>query len=270
MNQITPFQFEGTNVRIVMSADGEPLFVGKDVCDALGYARASDAMQQHCKGAAIYRPLQTAGGIQETRVIAEPDMMRLVSHCALPAGIAFEKLIYEDILPTIRKTGRYGPTPAQTPEPQPTEAPRIVTPMAELDLAVSLIRSSERDLGLPKKAVHQMYQALWAKAGLPGVIPMPEEVKASPHKGMEEDRSDCVPTVSDETNRLYFKASDGWRKRTLPLTRLLETHGVPRDVKEMNRILCYRGIQKRVVTPKGSYLEILETQFGKNLCFKQP
>jgi prophage antirepressor-like protein len=74
---MTPFQFGTHSVRVITNEKGEPLFVGKDVCDALGYARASDAMQQHCKGAAIYRPLQTAGGMQETRVIAEPDMMRL-------------------------------------------------------------------------------------------------------------------------------------------------------------------------------------------------
>lgn len=107
MNNLIPFQFEKTSIRVVTNDNGEPLFVGKDICEALGFARTSDAMQQHCKGAAIYRPLQTAGGTQELRVLSEPDVLRLIVNCTLPAAAEFERLVFEEILPTIRKTGRY-------------------------------------------------------------------------------------------------------------------------------------------------------------------
>jgi len=84
-----------------------PLFVGKDICEALGYKNATDAMNDHCKGVAKRYPLQTAGGMQELRVISEPDVMRLVVSSTLPAAQAFERLVFEEILPTIRKTGKY-------------------------------------------------------------------------------------------------------------------------------------------------------------------
>ena len=107
MSNITPFQFEGANIR-AMDIDGEPWFVGKDVAEVLGYVRPNDAMQQHCKGAVKRRPLQTAGGMQELRVISEPDMLRLIVNSQLPAAERFERWVFEDVLPSIRKTGSYG------------------------------------------------------------------------------------------------------------------------------------------------------------------
>ena len=131
MNQMTPFQFGTHSVRVITNEKGEPLFVGKDVCNALGYTDTVNAIKQHCKGVAIYHPIpDSIGRIQETRVIAEPDMMRLVSHCALPAGVAFEKLIYEDILPTIRKTGSY-----TDPQAQPMN---VLSPAMAQQLSVML------------------------------------------------------------------------------------------------------------------------------------
>lgn len=115
MSSLIPFQFDGREIRVVTDDKGEPLFVGKDICDALGYARPSDAMNQHCKGAVIRRPLLTAGGMQEMRVLTEPDVLRLIVNCTLPAAQAFERLVFEEILPTIRRTGSYVAPGAKPP-----------------------------------------------------------------------------------------------------------------------------------------------------------
>ena len=121
MSNLIPFQFESTSIRVVTDDGGEPLFVGKDICDALGYANHNDAMKLHCKGVVKRYPLQTAGGVQEVRVLTEADMFRLVVNSTLPSAEAFERLVFEEILPTIRKTGAYIP-PQQTarlPQLQP-------------------------------------------------------------------------------------------------------------------------------------------------------
>lgn len=106
MNLI-PMQFENTNIRVVADDAGEPMFVGKDVCDALGYANPNDAMKLHCKGVAKRYPLQTAGGPQEFRVLSEPDVLRLIVSSTLPAAERFERWVFEEVLPTIRRTGSY-------------------------------------------------------------------------------------------------------------------------------------------------------------------
>lgn len=107
MNLI-PMQFENANIRVVTDESGEPWFVGKDVCDALGYANPNKVMNDHCKGVTKRYPLSTAGGMQEVRVLSEPDVLRLIVRSTLPAAERFERWVFEDVLPTIRKTGGYG------------------------------------------------------------------------------------------------------------------------------------------------------------------
>ncbi|WP_295851035.1 Bro-N domain-containing protein [uncultured Xylophilus sp.] len=106
MSKIVPYHFDGASIR-ALEIDGEPHFVGKDVAEALGYVRPNDALQQHCKGAAKHRPLPTGGGIQQMRVINEPDMLRLIVNSTLPAAERFERWVFEEVLPSIRKTGSY-------------------------------------------------------------------------------------------------------------------------------------------------------------------
>ena len=105
MNEIVKV-FEDRPVRIV-EENGNPLFVGRDVCKLLGYKNETDAMNRHCKGVVKRYPLSTDGGVQELRVISEPDVMRLICGSKLPAAVRFEKWVFEEVLPSIRKTGAY-------------------------------------------------------------------------------------------------------------------------------------------------------------------
>lgn len=87
--------------------DGKVLFCGRDIAAALGYANTKDALAKHCKGVANCYPLQTPGGIQEVRFIAEGDVYRLITHSRLPAAEQFERWVFDEVLPTIRRTGSY-------------------------------------------------------------------------------------------------------------------------------------------------------------------
>lgn len=113
MTQIIPFQFQSITIRAVQ-IDGAPWFVGKDIAEALGYADTVNALKQHAKGVAKHHPILDAlGRTQQVRIISEPDMYRLVAGSRLPEAEKFERWVFEDVLPTIRKTGGYGwPTDA--------------------------------------------------------------------------------------------------------------------------------------------------------------
>lgn len=126
MTALIPFHFEGRSVRVV-KIDGEPWFVGKDVAEAIGYADTTNAIKQHCKGVAKHHPLATAGGMQEVRVLSEPDVLRLIVKSGLPAADKFERLVFEEILPTIRKTGSYSIRPTQ-PTEVAAQAARLFPP----------------------------------------------------------------------------------------------------------------------------------------------
>ena len=105
MNEIVKV-FNDCPVRII-NLDGEQWFVGKDVCNLLGYRNDADAMNRHCKGVVKRYPLQTAGGMQEARILGEGDVMRLICGSKLPDAVRFERWVFDEVLPSIRKTGAY-------------------------------------------------------------------------------------------------------------------------------------------------------------------
>ncbi|WP_310227456.1 BRO family protein [Acidovorax delafieldii] len=91
-----------------MEINGEPWFVGKDVAEALGYADPTTAMRSHCRGVQKLHPIvDTLGRKQETRILSEPDVLRLIVNSTLPAAERFERWVFEEVLPSIRKTGSY-------------------------------------------------------------------------------------------------------------------------------------------------------------------
>ena len=112
MNEIINLHFEDAPCRTVV-IDGARWWVGKDVCKILGYKDSVNAIKLHCKGVVKYYPLPTAGGMQEIRIICLPDVYRLISGSKLPAAVRFEAWIYEDVLPSIHKSGGYSVTGAQ-------------------------------------------------------------------------------------------------------------------------------------------------------------
>ncbi|MFT3720383.1 Bro-N domain-containing protein [Pseudorhodoferax sp.] len=117
MSGITPYSFDGASVRVVQ-IDGEPWFVGKDVAEVLGYADTANAMKQHCRGVAKHHPIADAlGRMQDTRILSEPDMLRLIVASKLPAAERFERWVFEDVLPSIRKTGSYSAPEARSRTP---------------------------------------------------------------------------------------------------------------------------------------------------------
>ena len=101
MTEIIPFNFEGSDIRVV-DIDGTPWFVGKDVAERLGYADPTNVMKQHCKGVVKRHPLQTAGGMQEIRLLSEPDVLRLIVGSKLPDAARFERWVFEEVLPATR------------------------------------------------------------------------------------------------------------------------------------------------------------------------
>lgn len=105
---LAPFDFRGTAIRVITDEHGEPWFVGKDVCDLLGYTNSSKAMGDHCRGVTKRYPiLDSLGRTQEARVLSEGDTLRLIINSTMPAAQDFESWVFDEVLPTIRKTGSY-------------------------------------------------------------------------------------------------------------------------------------------------------------------
>jgi len=91
-----------------MTVNGEPMFVGKDVAEALGYKNANDALSKHVdaddKGVA---KRDTLGGMQEMVIINESGLYSLILGSKLPTAKKFKHWVTAEVLPAIRKHGVY-------------------------------------------------------------------------------------------------------------------------------------------------------------------
>ena len=106
MKKMTCFNNPAFGQIRVIQADGKYLFCASDVAKSLGYKRPADAVTAHCKGSVIYR-LPTAGGEQLAKLIPEGDVYRLIVHSKLPSAERFERWVFDEVLPSIRKHGAY-------------------------------------------------------------------------------------------------------------------------------------------------------------------
>lgn len=105
-NMIEVFKNEEFGEIRTVQKDDKVLFCGSDVARALGYVRPADAISAHCKGVCVL-PTPSAGGVQNTKFITEGDVYRLISHSKLPSAEKFERWVFDEVLPMIRKTGGY-------------------------------------------------------------------------------------------------------------------------------------------------------------------
>lgn len=106
MNELKIFNNHEFGAVRTVTENAKVLFCGSDVARALGYASPKDAIYAHCKGA-VKRSTLTEGGEQEMSFIPESDIYRLIIKSKLPSAEKFEKWVFEDVLPSIRKNGGY-------------------------------------------------------------------------------------------------------------------------------------------------------------------
>lgn len=102
------FNFEGSQMRIILDKQNEPWFLATDISDILGYRKASDAIRiLDCdeKGAQI---VSTLGGPQKSAIVNESGLYSLIFASRKAEAKKFKKWVTSEILPTIRKTGGYG------------------------------------------------------------------------------------------------------------------------------------------------------------------
>lgn len=98
-----------------LEIDGMVYFVGKDVAEVLGYAKARNAIANHVddedkKDAPIQGDL---GGTQMMTIINESGLYSLILSSKLPRAKEFKRWVTSEVLPTIRKHGSYV-APTQT------------------------------------------------------------------------------------------------------------------------------------------------------------
>ncbi|PEP86116.1 phage antirepressor [Bacillus pseudomycoides] len=110
MNQLQKFSHNAFGNLEILIKEGKEYFPATDVAKALGYANPHDAVKKHCKqdGVAFCEVvISEKNQTVEKKFINEPNLYRLIVKSKLPQAEQFEKWVFEEVLPSIRKHGAY-------------------------------------------------------------------------------------------------------------------------------------------------------------------
>lgn len=107
LGQALAFAFGGCDVRGTW-INGDPWWVAKDVCEALDYQRFDSNLIKHVpdqwKGT---NRIRTPGGPQDMLLISEQGLYFFLGRSDKPKALPFQRYYAGEVLPEIRKTGRY-------------------------------------------------------------------------------------------------------------------------------------------------------------------
>lgn len=167
MNEPQIFSFAGQRVTTVL-VDGEPMFVGKDVAEVLGYVIPQKAIQDHVDPENVkvlkYRAfsktelagLWSGNDYSDKTLITESGIYDLVFKSKLPNAIEFKRWVTREVLPSIRKHGAY-----MTPE---TIERALLDPDTIIGLATELKQERAARMNLEGENTRLRPKALFADA----------------------------------------------------------------------------------------------------------
>ncbi len=113
-SELSTFNFESKSIR-TLAINNEPWFVAKDLCDTLGIKNPSQALENLDEDERSMFNIgrsKVHGGGGEVNIVSESGMYTLILRCrdAVKKGSVphrFRKWVTAEVLPAIRKTGKY-------------------------------------------------------------------------------------------------------------------------------------------------------------------
>lgn len=135
------FSFENSQVRTLGTPD-LPLFVAIDVASALGFQKPSNAVSQHVDSEDLIKQEITdkLGRAQTVNCVNESGLYALIFGSKLESAKRFKRWVTSEVLPAIRKTGRY-------------EAPTTITPAEQ--------RAIQREVAIRAHKTSSNYRTIY-------------------------------------------------------------------------------------------------------------
>ena len=212
-NNLTPalFQFEGRKIRIQV-INHEPMFCLADVCKALDLDAPHKVKERlNPDGGNTIPVIDTLGRTQQAYFINEQNLYKTIFQSRKPEAEKFTDWVTSEVLPSIRKTGKYvAPVQPELPLSETPETPDVaallkmkyrgvpVIPNADLAAMLGLttrqlahVKSRNNiytegldvfSVGIPKKLKHSIRRAgfassasrtlLWTESGVRKLLQM--------------------------------------------------------------------------------------------------
>lgn len=107
MSSLSVFSFENFAVRTLGTPEA-PLFVAIDVAKALGYSQPAKSVNDRVDPEDLIKvEIDTAGGTQTVNCVTESGLYALIFGSKLESAKRFKRWVTSEVLPAIRRTGRY-------------------------------------------------------------------------------------------------------------------------------------------------------------------
>ena len=157
-NSLQLFQNTEWKIRVVMR-DGEPWFVAKDVADCIEHSNVTkmcELCRDKDKFVVDVEELKTNDllvlGNRGLTCISESGLYRILAKCNLPKCEPFESWVFDEVLPSIRRTGGYGIRTVDDMINDPDTAIRLLTQLKIMRLQNKQLEM-ERDEAIRTKAL---------------------------------------------------------------------------------------------------------------------
>lgn len=189
MNALEIFDFEEKAIRMVL-IDGAPWLIGKDVCNVLDIVNHRDALSRLDSDERGSVVVDTLGGQQNMSAVSESGLYHLIFQSRKQVAKRFRKWVTSEVLPALRKTGRYEAAPSLDIE--------------DMREKMALVRETRLSQG--KKAAQNMWQLL----NLPDVSDF-EEAPARIHDVVDGFIARFLSECTRENPSARVSSHDLWR-----------------------------------------------------------
>lgn len=154
MSDLISFAYTSIPVRVIL-IDDQPWFVASDIASILGYRDAANMARNLDEDEKATHMVSTPGSDQPMTVISESGLYNAIFKSRRDEAQAFRKWVTADLLPTLRRTGRYSLADrAQPLVSADIDPPRIMA-------AVALANAARKLYGLATA------RRVWVQCGLP-------------------------------------------------------------------------------------------------------
>ena len=172
------FSFESHPVRSLL-IDDAPWFVAADVCAALEIQNVSQALAQHTD--ADERAIFKIGRQGDTNIINESGLYSLILGSRKAEAKKFKKWVTAEVLPAIRKTGRYEHPASRSAQPNGLTA-------EHQDIIKAAVNQRLEELPPSKRAIaaRVLWSSLSAKFGVKSTDKRVAHYKLIPDEGFNE------------------------------------------------------------------------------------
>lgn len=158
--------FDQHPITVLTDETGQPEWLADEVCDALGIAKARNALASLDDDEKGARTVGTPGGPQRKATINESGLYSLILRSRKPEAKRFKRWVTHEVLPAIRRTGSYGAD--------------LATPRADLSALTEQLASQQSELATIRAVLGSLLDELKTQRALPA-WPKNGRIEVAPH-----------------------------------------------------------------------------------------